>query len=71
MVNWQITATTTICDKTGKEVTLMVYRDGGLKCTGESKDLPLKARLEKCSAFRCDQVESYREKLMSEETANG
>ncbi len=67
MVNWQVTATTIICDATGDEVTIMVYKDGALKCTGE-KSNPDKSRPAPCRVDACPQVKSYRDKLMAEES---
>ena len=68
MVNWQITATTLLCSRTDDEVTVMVYKDGSLKCTGEksassSKD---KSQID-CRAASCVQIRAYFDKLMSEE----
>jgi len=34
MVDWQLTATTIYCDTVQDEVTIFVYRDGSLGCTG-------------------------------------
>ncbi len=67
MVNWQVTATTIICDATGDEVTIMVYKDGSLKCTGEKAAATGKAH-PPCAAADCQHVKSYRDKLMAEES---
>jgi len=53
MVNWQVTATTFICEATGDEVTVMVYKDGALKCTGEKTVITGKNRRPACSAASC------------------
>lgn len=37
MVDWEITATTIFCDAVDDEVTIMVSRDGTVKCTGQQK----------------------------------
>ena len=37
MADWQITATTIFCEDVDDEVTLMVYGDGAVKCTAQSK----------------------------------
>ena len=37
MVNWQITATTIYCDAVDDEVTLLVYTDRSVRCTGYKK----------------------------------
>jgi hypothetical protein len=36
---WEITATTVFCDAVDDEVTLIIYADGTLKCTGRDKYL--------------------------------
>jgi len=80
MVDWQITATTIYCDAVQDEVTIFVYKDGSLGCTGfgqkrseENKNPPnLQAgnkysRKPGCGGLPCDHTASYRDKLMSEE----
>jgi hypothetical protein len=37
MVNWQVTATTVFCDAVDDEVTIIVYKDWSVKCTGHEK----------------------------------
>ena len=37
MVNWIVTATTIYCDAVADEVTVIVDKDGVLKCTGYTK----------------------------------
>ncbi|MFA5309766.1 MAG: hypothetical protein WC370_09840 [Dehalococcoidales bacterium] len=37
MVDWEITATTILCEAVGDEVTLIVSRDGTIKCSGQQK----------------------------------
>ena len=37
MENWQVTATTIYCDAVEDEVTLMVHKGGGTRCTGYLK----------------------------------
>jgi len=34
MVNWQVTEVTIYCDAVDDEVTIQVYKDGSVKCTG-------------------------------------
>ncbi len=34
MVNWQITATTIYCDAVDDDVTIIVYKDWSIRCTG-------------------------------------
>lgn len=67
MVNWQITATTILCNATGSEVTVMAYKDGSLKCTGESALTRPQTKTAPCTATACSQVLAYRDKLLSEE----
>jgi ABC-type branched-subunit amino acid transport system ATPase component len=67
MVNWQITATTLLCAANGAEVTVMVYKDGTLKCTGDTVAQSDKTRRSACSASSCPQVKTYRDKLTVEE----
>ena len=85
MVNWQMTATTIYCDAVDDEVTLLVYKDWSLKCTGYSKygepdsetskilrkkSKQLKRRLE-CEGLECYRVLQYKEKLSAEEAKKG
>ncbi len=85
MVNWQVTATTIYCDAVDDEVTIMVYKDWTVKCTGQSKygksgkdaiDLlskksrRLKQQLE-CAGTECYRLTQYKEKLLSEEIRKG
>ena len=37
MVNWQVTATTLYCDTVNDEVTILVYKDWSVMCTGYTK----------------------------------
>ena len=83
MVNWKITATTIYCDAVGDEVTLMVYKDGAVKCTGYKKyyetsretmnlvkerSKQLNRKLE-CEGPRCCRAIQYRDKLFADEGA--
>jgi len=85
MVNWQVTATTVYCDAADDEVTLMVYKDGSVKCTAyrkyrqpskeilnllKKKSEQLKRRLE-CTGPECRRVIQYKEKLFTEEAKKG
>lgn len=82
MVNWQVTATTIYCNAIDEEVTVMVYKDWSVKCTGynkyhssdkeassllKKKSKRLKRQLE-CLGTECPQVTRYKEKLLSEES---
>ena len=83
MVNWQMTATTIYCDAVDDEVTLLVYKDWSIKCTGygkygepgsenilRGKSKQLKRRLE-CEGPECHRVLQYKEKLSAEESKKG
>jgi len=81
MADWVITATTIYCDAIDDEVTLIVHRDGGLKCTGYQKyskpdketarAIRIKGKqLGKqlgCEGLECRRVAQYRDKLFAEE----
>ena len=82
MVNWKVTATTIYCDAVDDEVTLLVYKDGSVKCIGyskygqpnkgvaglmEKKSRQLKRQL-KCESPECYRVVQYRDKLFAEES---
>jgi len=81
MVNWQVTATTIYCDVVDDEVTILVYKDKSLKCTGYQKygkpDKKVVALLKKkskqlkreswCEGPECGRVIEYRDKLFAEE----
>ncbi len=64
-VNWRVTATTVICTSTGAEVTVMVYKDGSIKCTGQAASVSKKKKTE-CAGPDCDQNKQYRDKLFGE-----
>ena len=85
MVNWQVTGTTIYCDVVDDEVTILVYKDWSMKCTGyrkygePSKDVAnllkkksrqLKRQLE-CVGPECSRLIQYKEKLFSEEAKKG
>jgi TATA-box binding protein (TBP) (component of TFIID and TFIIIB) len=58
-----------MCDRHGKEVTIFVYKDGKVKCTGVAS---LSAADKKnagpnCSAETCQQIAEYKSKLDAEE----
>lgn len=67
MVDWQITATTVVCLSTGKEVTLIIDRDGKGRCTGYSQNEKNKKEAWTCGREACRQVIDYRDKIMAEE----
>ena len=85
MVDWQITATTVYCDAVGDDVTLMVYGDWSVKCTGhkrygepakdtmsapKKKSKQLGCRLE-CIGPECERAVQYKDRLFAEEVAKG
>ena len=85
MVDWKVTATTIYCPAVDDEVTIMVYRDFTLKCTGHTRYqeptgeaarlLAKKAkrlgRTLGCPGTDCPQVAGYRDKLAQEELHRG
>jgi hypothetical protein len=82
MVDWQVTATTIFCDAVDDEVTILVYKDWAVKCTGHDKytgsrdeqlklvkkSLELRRTLD-CQGLSCDRVVEYKRKLLIEEAA--
>jgi hypothetical protein len=69
MVNWQLTATTILCDSCSKEVTIFIYKDGHVRCTGASmpSGSDKKTGVSACSAETCQQIAEYKSKLEAEE----
>ncbi|HEY81740.1 MAG TPA: hypothetical protein G4O01_00405 [Dehalococcoidia bacterium] len=83
MVNWQITATTLYCDSVDSEVTILVYKDGSVKCVDYDKyreqgrnaaELAKKSkrlgRQLKCDGPLCQRALQYRDKLFAEEESS-
>lgn len=80
MASWQITATTIYCDTVDDEATVIVYKDGTIKCTGYNRyfhpdhetDKFMKRRgkvlhrILKCDGLECQRVTAYRDNLMAE-----
>jgi hypothetical protein len=76
---WQITATTFFCETILDEATILVYKDGSLKCTGYDKFIASQGKISKsgkqlgaklsCYGPICTQMTEYLQKLMSEEEA--
>ena len=81
MVDWQITATTIYCDDVDDEVTVIVQRDGSVRCVGfarygkpdkdtagllKQKSRQLQRQL-KCAGPECSRVTDYRDRLLAEE----
>jgi hypothetical protein len=83
MVNWQITATTIYCHSVESEVTILVYKDGSVKCVDYKKygeqgrdALELAKRSKrlgrqlKCEGPLCQRALQYRDKLFAEEESS-
>jgi hypothetical protein len=82
MTNWQITAKTIFCEAVDDEVTILVYKNGSTRCTGQKKyDEPnsitlrtirekskLLKRAVKCEGSQCLRVTQYKENILAEET---
>jgi hypothetical protein len=81
IAGWQTTETTIHCDAVDDEVTIVVYRDWSVKCTGYDKygersgdktnllkkrSKQFKRQL-KCLGLGCDWVVQYKGKLLSQE----
>jgi len=84
MTDWQITAKTIFCDSVDDEVTLMVYKNQTIHCTGcrkynqpnaitlhiiKEKTRRLKRPI-KCEGEPCPRLTGYRDKILNEETKN-
>jgi len=79
MVDWEVTATTILCDDVDDEVTIIVNKDGIVTCTGRQKYSnpdkeaanELKKRSRKrgkslvCKGDACAKVTRYRDELLS------
>ena len=79
MPDWEMTATTIYCDAVDDEVTLMVYKDGTVRCTGlqkylkpdneTSKEMKIRSkalgRLLACVGEGCEKVAHYRDEQLS------
>jgi len=81
MADWQVTAATIYCEDVDDEVTVIVQRDGAVRCVGftrygklnkdtarmmEQKSRQLQRRLE-CTGPECRRVTDYRDRLLAEE----
>lgn len=79
-VDWQVTAATIYCDAIDDEVTLMVYADRSVKCTGyqkysqpdreTTKIMGIKSkqsgRQPGCEGLECCRIIQYRDRLFAE-----
>jgi hypothetical protein len=83
MVDWQITATTMYCDDVDDEVTVIVQKDGSVRCVGfarydnpgrgtaelmKQKSKQLQRQL-RCTGPECRRVIGYRDRLFTEEVS--
>jgi hypothetical protein len=85
MTDWVVTATTIYCEAVDDEVTLIVSRDGTLKCTGYQKysrpdreavrALNVKGRRSgrqlRCEGLECKRATHYRDRLLTGEAGAG
>jgi hypothetical protein len=81
MSNWQTTAKTIFCEAVDDEVTVMVYKNKSVRCTGckkytEPNDITRKlvqeknrrlAKTIKCEGEDCPRVTGYRDAILAEE----
>ena len=81
MTDWQTTAKTIFCDAVDDEVTILVFKDFSIHCTGCIKyskfnDVTLNIikeksrkykRVIKCQGEQCHRVTEYKEKILAEE----
>lgn len=84
MVDWQITATTINCDAIDDEATLMVFKDGSVKCAAYPRYCPpdkrtaaaLAKRAEKsgrhleCEGPLCSRMTRYRDEQFNKKMEN-
>jgi hypothetical protein len=85
MSDWQVTATTIYCDAVDADVTVIVNRDGSVKCVGMKKyhDNPTKeiintltkksrklGRTLACEGEECPRKDAYRDRIFADETKN-
>ncbi|HSW56874.1 MAG TPA: hypothetical protein VLH15_00565 [Dehalococcoidales bacterium] len=83
MTNWQMTAKTILCEAVDDEVTVIINKDGSLRCTGckkysEQNDITralvkqktrhLKRTL-KCEGEDCQRVTAYKQSVFTEEAS--
>ena len=81
MTDWQITAKTIYCDAVEDEVTVMVYKNATVRCTGckkysepnaitlgtiKEKSQRLKRPI-KCEGEGCSHVTAYKETILAQE----
>jgi len=69
-MDWQVTATTILCDYVDDYAVLMVYGDGAAKCTyfnkySHVKEKEKSKRLKHCKGLECPKVSEFRERALS------
>jgi (2Fe-2S) ferredoxin len=81
MMNWQVTAATIYCEAIDGEATVLVYKDGSVKCVSYQKYAEpdaevVKSQLKKdrrfnrqlaCQGPECHRLIQYRDRLFAEE----
>jgi hypothetical protein len=81
MSNWQTTAKTIFCEAVDDEVTVMIYKNSSVRCTGckkytEPNDITRKLvreknrrlkRTIKCEGEDCPRVSGYKTSILAEE----
>lgn len=84
-MGWQVTAITVYCDAVDDEITLLLYKDGAVTCSGykkyaesnnetanllKKKSKQLKRQL-KCERQECGRVIQYKDKVLAKEAKKG
>jgi hypothetical protein len=82
MTDWKMTAKTILCEAVDDEVTLLLLKDGNIRCTGckkynepnsitlgliRSKTSRLKRPI-KCEGEQCPRVTGYKDQILAEES---
>lgn len=81
MTDWQTTAKTIYCDAVDDEVTILIFKDFSVRCTGYKKysqpnDLTINIireksrkskKLIKCQGEQCSRVTEYKNNIQAEE----
>ena len=68
--NWRVTATTLRCEAVDDEVTVLVYKDWSVRCTGYGKygsSKTKKGKAAHCNGPECPAAIGYRQKLQAQE----
>ena len=69
-MSWQVTATTIQCDYVGDFAVLMVYGDGGVRCSyygrySEAKGKDSVKKLQNCKGPDCPLLTEFKEKAFA------